>query len=209
MQKTIGFILLVLAYALLYPGLNEPMLTVTGTVEKNDVLAIGKQMLEESDKGMGLVGDMARMIINNMKVEGSITAFNKTRSILGTVRDLFDTNNYLVALLIVTFSVLLPVFKGFITLISLLDLKSASRSRLTVFNAVISKWSMADVFVIALFVTYLGVSGIREDSGIVNFSSTLGPGFYYFLGYCIVSILASQMLAGAGARSIEAVPDKN
>lgn len=195
MYKTTGLILLVLAYALLLPGLNKPMLTVTGTVEKNDLLELGKEMLADSDSKMGLVGDMATIVINNLKVSGSIVAFDKTRSILGTVRDLFEGGNALVALLIVTFSVLVPVFKGFVTLITLLDIKPLTQSRLALFSSAISKWSMADVFVIAIFVSYLAAIGIKEDTGLVSFNSTLGSGFYYFLGYCVVSILASQFIA--------------
>ena len=210
MYKSIGFIILVLAYVLLVPGLNKPMLTVTGIVEKNDLLDLGKEMLAESDTKMGLVGDMATIVINNLKVSGSVVAFDKTRSILGTVRDLFEGGNALVALLIVTFSVLIPVFKGFITLITLLDIKPLTRSRLALFSSSISKWSMADVFVIAIFVSYLAAIGIKEDSGLVNFNSTLGPGFYYFLGYCILSIIASQLIAiGLGQNSAPKSKPKN
>ncbi len=194
MYKAAGFTLLVLAYALLMPGLNQPMLTVTGIVDKNDMLDLGKQMLAESETKMGFVGDMASVVINSIKVEGTVVAFDKTRSILGTVRDLFENGNALVALLIVTFSVLVPVFKGFISLITLLDIKPHTRSKLSWFSSGISKWSMADVFVIAIFVAYLAANGLKEDSGLVHFSSSLGPGFYYFLGYCIVSIIASQLI---------------
>jgi len=197
MQRTAGFLLLICAYILLYPGLNKPMLTVTGTVEKTKLLDIGKQMLSENKTKVGFMGDMAKVLIENMKVSGTIEAFNKTRSILGTVRDLFQTGNAFVAILIMTFSVLIPVFKGFLTLICLLNIAPDKKAKLGWFSANISKWSMADVFVIAIFVAYLAANGIREDTGLVQFSSTLGEGFYYFLAYCLVSIIASQLLAPA------------
>lgn len=195
MQKTIGFVLLLCAYALLYPGLSEPMLTVTGTVQKTELLEIGKQMLAENKTKVGFMGDMAQVIMKNMEVSGTIQAFDKTRSILGTVRDLFQSGNTLVAILIMTFSVLVPVFKGFLTLICLLDIDPLKKAKLGWFSANISKWSMADVFVIAIFVAYLAANGLKEDTGLVQFSSSLENGFYYFLGYCLVSILASQLLA--------------
>jgi len=194
LYKPVGFILLIAAYALLYPGLSQPMLTVTGTIEKSALLDVGKEMLAENQRGMGFMGDMATVVLNQMKAEGTIVAFDKTRSILGTVRDLFGNGNALVALLIMTFSVLIPLLKGFVTLISLLDIQRATRGKLGRFSAFISKWSMADVFVIGIFVAYLAANGIREDSGLVNFTSSLGSGFYFFLGYCLVSILASQLL---------------
>jgi len=192
--RPVGFLLLLFAYGLLYPGLSKPMLSVTGTIEKTDLLEIGKEMLKENQKGMGLMGDVATLVLNNMTAEGRIIAFDKTRSILGTVRDLFDSGNTLVAVLIITFSVVIPLFKGFMTLISLLNISRLARSKLGRFSAMISKWSMADVFVIGIFVAYLAANGIREDTGLVAFDSSLGSGFYYFMGYCLVSILASQIL---------------
>ena len=57
-----------------------------------------------------------------------------------------------------------------------------------------SKWSMADVFVIAIFIAFLAAKGIREDTGLVNFDAVVGTGFYYFLGYCLLSILSAQIL---------------
>ncbi len=197
MFKSAGLVLLLAAYGLLFPGLTQPMLTVTGTVEKSDMLDVGKELLAESDTKMGFVGDMANMILNNLDVEGDLVVFDKTRSILGTVRDLFTSSNYLVAFLIMTFSVIIPVLKGFLTLITLFVPAQATQNRLGQFSSAISKWSMADVFVIAMFVTYLAANGIREDRGLVQFESTLGSGFYYFLGFCLLSIVASQLLASA------------
>jgi len=56
---------------------------------------------------------------------------------------------------------------------------------------------MADVFVVAIFVAYLAANGIRESRALVDFNSSLGVGFYYFLGYCLVSIAATQLLTGS------------
>ncbi len=46
---------------------------------------------------------------------------------------------------------------------------------------------MADVFIVGLFVAFLSTSS--ED----NISANLHAGFYYFLSYCIISILAFQL----------------
>jgi uncharacterized paraquat-inducible protein A len=59
----------------------------------------------------------------------------------------------------------------------------------------ISKWSMADVFVIAIFIAYLAGNGIQESRGLVDFTATLGVGFWYFLAYCLLSILGTQVLS--------------
>jgi len=122
MRKPIGLIILVIAYVLLVPGLTEPMLTVTGTVEKSKLVDLGKQFIEETPVKMGLMGDMARMMLNNIKVSGTVDAFDKTRSILGTVKDLLDSGNKFVAVMIVLFSVIIPVVKGLLTFGSFMPL---------------------------------------------------------------------------------------
>ena len=72
----------------------------------------------------------------------------------------------------------------------------------------IGKWSMADVFVIGVFLAFLATEnqvqenrfqvealGAQLEVGIVTrVTSTLGPGFYFFLGYCIFSIFWTQVL---------------
>ncbi len=208
MQKTIGLILLLAAFAMLYPGLTEPMLTVTGTVDKMKLVELGKQFLQESPTKMGLVGDMARMMLDNLKVEGTVSAFDKTRSILGTVKDLHDSNNTLVAVLIVTFSVIVPLAKGLLTFLSFMPISESIRAMARWCSGHMSKWSMADVFVIAIFLAYLAAKGIREDTGLVSFDASLGPGFYFFLAYCLLSVLSAQVLYFESGSKVRATSGK-
>jgi len=193
-RKSIGLIILVLAYVLLIPGLTEPMLTVTGTVEKSRLVDLGKQFIEETPVKMGLMGDMARMMLNNIKVSGTVDAFDKTRSILGTVKDLLDSGNKFVAVMIVLFSVVVPVVKGLLTFGSFMPLPQRLANIMKWLSGNMSKWSMADVFVIAIFISLLAATGIREDTGLVSFDAHLGVGFYYFLAYCLLSILSAHIL---------------
>ena len=194
MRKTLGLLVLLLAYGLLIPGLTKPILTVTGTVEKSKLVELGKQFVEETPTKLGLMGDMAKMLLDNIKVEGTIDAFHKTRSIIGTVQDLLDSGNVLVAILIVTFSVVIPAIKGVLTLGSLLPLANRFRVPMQWLSDHMSKWSMADVFVIAIFISLLAAKGIQEDTGLVNFDASLGQGFYYFLAYCLLSVLSAHIL---------------
>ncbi len=55
----------------------------------------------------------------------------------------------------------------------------------------IGKWSMADVFVVATFLSYLSFSNM--NSGIDTEAKTL-VGLYFFLAYCILSIASSQLI---------------
>ncbi len=200
MRKITGLLTLVVAYALLVPGLTQPILTVTGTIEKSKLIELGKQFVEESPTKLGLMGDMAKVLLNNLKVDGTLPAFDKTRSILGTVQDLLDSGNVLVAVLIVTFSVVIPVIKGLLTLATQFPISARLARPMTWMSDHMSKWSMADVFVIAIFISLLAAKGVREDTGLVNFDASLGSGFYFFLGYCLLSIVSAQILYAGTSR---------
>ena len=70
------------------------------------------------------------------------------------------------------------------------------------FINVIGKWSMADVFVVAILLAFMATSGegqtktfevtilgmILPVEMITSIKSGLGAGFYYFLSYCLLSI---------------------
>jgi uncharacterized paraquat-inducible protein A len=195
MKTTVGILLLLCAYSLLYPGLTQPMLSVSGTVEKAKLVDVGKQLIEESPNTPMLVGNLVDMVIENLDVSGTVSAFDKTRSILGTAHELYANNHLLVAMLIVVFSVVVPLIKALILLAVLLPVKPKVKTTLLWISSAISKWSMADVFVIAIFIAFLASNGIQESRGLVDFDAHLGVGFWYFLGYCLLSILGTQILS--------------
>jgi hypothetical protein len=199
MKNYLGIFLILCAYAVLYPGITEPILTVAGTVEKEKLIAVGKQFIQESPDTPALVNNLVDMVVDNLDVSGSIDAFNKTRSILGTAEELYLNHHVFVAILIIVFSVVVPLVKALLLLSLLLPLRKAIKSVLLTISDVLSKWSMADVFVIAIFIAFLASNGIRENSGLVNFDASLGRGFWFFLAYCLISILGTQLIS-AGMR---------
>ena len=52
---------------------------------------------------------------------------------------------------------------------------------------VVSKWAMADVFVVGLWILFLSANTMD------SVTASMGPGFYYFTGYCLMSILGFQV----------------
>lgn len=197
MQKILGFLLLICAYGLLVPGLTQPMLSVSGTVEKEKLVTVGKDIFKQSTDVPGLVKDLVNPLLNNLRVSGTVPAFSKTNSILNTAKELYRNNHKPVAGLILLFSVGIPLLKALLLVGAHLPLKEKVKRRLLWISAVTSKWSMADVFVVAIFVAFLAANGLKESRALVDFNSELGTGFYFFLGYCLVSILATQLLAGS------------
>ena len=53
---------------------------------------------------------------------------------------------------------------------------------------------MADVFVIAIMVAYLAAVASKDMEELFSLEAEFASGFYYFLGYCLLSLLASQLL---------------
>jgi paraquat-inducible protein A len=119
---------------------------------------------------------------------GPQNVFDETRSILGTIDGLFENDNALVAILILFFSVIVPVAKALTMLGALLLPNLSSRASLHRFVGLISKWSMADVFVVGVFIAFLSTKSNE------NVGAELHSGFYYFLGYCLVSIASVQVI---------------
>jgi hypothetical protein len=61
---------------------------------------------------------------------------------------------------------------------------------------------MADVFVVALFITYLAAQastaptqGPDAAPPLVAFTAQPGPGFYWFAAYCLFSLASQQFTA--------------
>ena len=83
---------------------------------------------------------------------------------------------------------------------------ASNRRRTIAFVEAIAKWSMADVFAIALFIVYLAAQATTRpvDSGaapaLIAFTAQFGAGFYWFAAYCVFS-LASQQYTGRLARA--------
>jgi len=114
--------------------------------------------------------------------------FTQTRSIVQTVRSLHQSGNDFVAGLILLFSVIVPFAKG-ISLLVVLALKNqVARLKLHRFIDTISKWSMADVFLVGVYVAFLSAKATD------NLDATIHRGFYYFAAYCLVSITSLHFM---------------
>ena len=115
--------------------------------------------------------------------------FAETRSILQTVKDLHESGNDLVAGMILFFSVLVPFIKAVLLgVVGLLRPTVALRYRLFAFVRGISKWAMADVFVVGVYIAYL--SAKATDA----LDAELHEGFYFFTAYCLISLLSVQVM---------------
>lgn len=212
---------------LLIPGLIAPVITIRGNLEPEGVASLAPQLLEQgiSDKTIDSLkpllkpallsmldldnGGLKKMIVDKLagdvvpqlKAGAKIEVYQQTRSILGSVQHLYEVQSNVAATLILLFSVIVPLAKASLVLWALFHRDPALQRRTLHFVELIAKWSMADVFAVALFIAYLAAQASQTPAGpgvspsIVTFTATFGPGFYWFAGYCLFSLGVQQATA--------------
>tara|TARA_R110001592_G_scaffold363371_1_gene685447 strand:+ start:48337 stop:48978 length:642 start_codon:yes stop_codon:yes gene_type:complete len=195
-RKFMTLALIVIALALLYPGVSQPILTLSGTIEKSKIAELGIEIVAgpDADSQTRQMLSAISSLFGFDQIEGQLLVYTNTRSIWGTVESLAASGNMLVALLIVFFSLLLPTFKLLLQAMSLLITRVDFRRPLLSLNAALSKWSMADVFVMGLLVAFLAGSSSDQTGDMLIMHASLGTGFYYFLAYCLFSVMAGSIL---------------
>lgn len=123
--------------------------------------------------------------------EGRMYFYYQNKSITGLITFLFKKQNWLVGFAILAFSVLVPFVKLVFSTLLLFSgtLRHAGWVKSLISN--IGKWSMADVFVAAIFLAYLSFQNM--SSGITTESNPL-LGAYFFLAYCVFSISSTYFI---------------
>ena len=114
--------------------------------------------------------------------------YEETQSILRAIRRLYDSKNYFVAGLILLFSVIVPFIKAAMMAVILTNKNPVTRYRLYLAVRSMSKWAMADVFAVGIFIAFMAGNAID------NLDARVHPGFYYFIAYCLISNLSFQFL---------------
>jgi uncharacterized paraquat-inducible protein A len=193
MANKLGILLMLVAIGLLIPGVTKPVLILNGTVDKEELVELGMKTLADSPDVPSLMTSLVEQLVSQLDISGELPAYSKTRSILGTVQELYDGKQFLVAFLIALFSIVVPAIKSLLMIFSsmMIDKASAVSNKIVRF---ISKWSMADVFVVAIIVAFLAANATQQTEKLFSLEAEFGEGFYYFLGYCLLSILSTQLM---------------
>ncbi|WP_024607883.1 paraquat-inducible protein A [Pseudoalteromonas sp. TAB23] len=195
MRNWLSVISVVVALCLLFPGITKPVLTIEGNIDKSKLAQAGIEM--QAEEGDGRTRSMLMMFSNMLgldKLEGEISAYNKTQSILGTVKELASNNNLFVAALVGLFSIVIPSLKLLLQLLYCCLPLNGFKQKLGLVICALSKWSMVDVFVIALIVTYLAGNAHGKSGELLVMNAQFGEGFWYFSAYCIFAIIASNLI---------------
>lgn len=158
-------------------------------ITPRNILALACILLSLAMLYPGLTQPMMNLTIEaSLPLLGKMEFYNKTQSIMESITSLFESGNRLVAILILLFSVIIPVLKAIFLLLALALPIARIRDHLHQVVLLIGKWSMADVFVVGVFMAFL--AGSAHPSA----RATLHNGFYFFTAYCVLSILGAQLL---------------
>jgi hypothetical protein len=134
----------------------------------------------------------------------------QSKSVLEVFRTLIHTGRadmWVVGVLVLMFSIVFPTLKLFASAFYLYRPDWLRRNRVARFFALeSSKWSMADVMALAIFMAFVAFNGLiantmrgLQDTGadvaIPTDSSKILPGYQLFIGFCLASLFLSRKLA--------------
>jgi hypothetical protein len=147
---------------------------------------------------------------------GEQSLYYRSKNVLEVFQTLIEMGRpemSVVAVLVLLFSVVFPVLKMLALSACLFRPAMLRTSRIVKFFAFgSSKWSMADVMVLAIFMSFVAFNGLigsalegLKDAGgqlaIPTNSSKILQGYYLFIGFCLASIFLSKKLEGGIASS--------
>jgi hypothetical protein len=219
--------LLVVSLLLLIPGLFLPVLTIRGVLTRDGISRVAPMMLEQglNDETVAVLqsmmnpgilaflqatgGDVRTIVIEKLgpqisaaleKNVAEVEVYQQTRSIVGAVRRLYEVGSPIPATLILLFSVIVPFGKAALVSVAMFTANPRSRRRTLRFVETIAKWSMADVFVVAILIAFLAAqastaptSGPEAAPALLAFTAAFGAGFYWFAAYCLFSLASQQI----------------
>lgn len=191
-------VLMLFSVTMLVGGVLSPMLEVEVRVTKLDATVLGTPV-EFNDQSL----------------------YYRSKTVLEVFQTLVEMDRpemKLVGVLVILFSVVFPALKMLALGASLFRpalLRTSRVVRLLAFE--LSKWSMADVMVLAIFMSFVAFNGVT-GSGLgglhampqiqqVRFptdASKILPGYYLFIGFCLSSLALSKKLERGIAGSGEA-----
>lgn len=144
LHATLFILSLLFAFILLAVGLSASMVEVDARIGSLDFTLLGEHVVFKDQ-----------------------VLFFQSKSILDVVEVLVSqpaVDSIAVGLLILAFSILFPIMKLSATGIHLLSKKKLAENKVIKYFAFQSgKWSMADVFVIAILMTYIGLNGLLKN----------------------------------------------
>lgn len=189
--------------------------TILGAPIAISLITFGSIILLLLGVTMPMIDIDARLNAFQMSLVGSEVTFDEqymyyqSKSILDVTRTLIQGRGFdlkIVGVMILLFSIVVPFIKLVLSSIFLFSNKVRNSKIVKTIIYHLGKWSMADVFVVAMFMAYIGFYGIvtaqlgeigNNKTGYavetLNYSR-LSPGALFFTTYCILSIVTGILI---------------
>ena len=187
LQNTLFIMSLCFAFILLAVGMTAPIIDVDARIQTLDFMMMGKKVTFENQ-----------------------VLFFQSKSIMGIVHTLIEQpkpDAVLVGILIMLFVIILPLLRMIAKGIVILGNEKLSQNKVVKYLTFeLGKWDMADVMVVGIAMTYIGLNGILKSqlsnlnidneflkTTTVNYTS-LQPGFIIFVGYVAFEMVLTYRL---------------
>lgn len=180
-QRAMGMAFIFSALAFLYLGLNAPLMEIEAYVD---------------DFGISMDLSFAQP---ELGIEGRVYALYQMKSVLGVIGFLYTGGNIPVAIIILIFSIVFPMIKLVSSLVVFIWPGSKYSKNAILVIEKLGKWSMADVFVAAVFLAFFSFSNM--SLGVETGSSAL-IGLYFFVAFVVFSIFSGYFLKRVVIKSI-------
>ncbi len=182
------------------------LFSLTGTTLSLLVLGIILPMLDIEAK----ISKLHFIVLEQSIVFENQILFFQSKSIFDLLNLLLESGEskmILVGVLLVMFSIIFPTLKLIASMLYFYSKSIVGNNVITRFFALQStKWSMADVMVVSIFMAYLGLDGVvgnelkkmegsSEPINIITSNGThLEVGFFLFLGFVLTSFVLSILV---------------
>jgi hypothetical protein len=187
LYNTLYTVSILMALIVLIAGLTSPMIEIDARIKEMSFLLMGETISFHDQ-----------------------VIFFQSKSIIDVVHILIETgklDSVFVGVLILIFSILFPLTKLICSKIYMGASQDLRENKFVKFFALKSgKWSMADVYVVAIFMAYIGFKGILDNqlnklnmkteslASISTNETTLQPGFLLFVCFVLFTLLLSTIL---------------
>jgi hypothetical protein len=187
LQNTLFIMSLFFAFILLAVGMTSSIIDVDARIQTLDFMMMGKKVTFENQ-----------------------VLFFQSKSIMGIVHTLIEQpkpDAILVGILIMLFVIILPLLRMIAKGIVILGNEKLAQNKVVKYLTFeLGKWDMADVMVVGVAMTYIGLNGILKsqlsnlninneflNTSTVNYTS-LQPGFIIFVGYVVFEMVLTYRL---------------
>ena len=187
-MNSLDIILLsIISLVLLFLGISLPMIDIDARIKLIEFNFIGEKIKFSNQvlyfKSKSLIQVCKLMLSNSDSIQTIFTG-----------------------MLLFLFSFILPVIKTIFSLFYIMTKKISNNKFINLIIFKSGKWSMADVMVVSILISYIGFSGIVSSqisnldtlsdgfNIITSNQSKLNVGFFFFIGYVLSGIIISHLI---------------